>query len=112
MSSEENYDGEILRVYMGADDRVAGRPLYEVLIEQAREFDLSGGSVFRGIAGYGAHGEVHTANILRMSEQLPIVAEFVGRNHKIEAFLTKVRGLIFEGLITRTPVQITKIRKT
>ncbi len=110
--SEESYQGEMLRIYLGADDRIAGHPLYEVLLEKAQECDLSGGSIFKGIEGYGAHGEVHSSQILRLSEKLPVTAEFVGRSFKIENFLEKIHGLIEEGLITRTPVQITKLRKT
>jgi len=111
-TSFERYEGEILRIYMGADDRVEGRSLFDVLLEQAREYELSGGTVFRGVEGYGTHGEIHTAQILRLSEQLPMVAEFVGRRAKIERFLIAVEPLLQEGLITRTPTHITKIRET
>ena len=110
--SIEHYDGESLKIYVSENDRHEGRSLYNVLIEKALAAGLSGGSVFRGREGFGAHGEVHTANILRMADNLPVLIEFIGRSEKIEAFMTTVEAIVPEGLVTRRPVQITKLRKT
>jgi PII-like signaling protein len=110
--STEHYTGETLRIFLSEGDQHNGRPLYDVLIETARREGLSGGTVFRGREGFGAHGEVHTTSILRLADKLPVVVEFVGRTEKIEAYLKLAEPMLKEGLVTRHHVQITKIRET
>jgi Uncharacterized conserved protein, COG1993 len=78
---------KLLRIYIGETDRWHGQPLYMAILLKAREMGLAGGTVFRGIAGYGANSVIHTANILRLSEDLPIVVEIVDADAKIQAFL-------------------------
>ena len=68
---------KLLRIYIGETDRWHGQPLYMAILLKAREMGLAGGTVFRGIAGYGANSVIHTANILRLSEDLPVVIEIV-----------------------------------
>lgn len=80
-------DGYLLRIFIGESDRYQGKPLYEWLVLQAREAGLAGATVLRGIEGFGAHSRLHTAKILRLSEDLPIVVEIVDALDKIEAFL-------------------------
>jgi uncharacterized protein len=93
-------DGCLLRIFIGESDRHEGRPLYEWLVLQAREAGLAGATVLRGIEGFGAHSRLHTAKILRLSEDLPIVVEIVDSEEKIEAFLPIVDHAIAEGLAT------------
>jgi PII-like signaling protein len=99
-------EARLLRVFVGADDRVDGRPLHEVVVERARERGLAGATVLRGVLGYGAHSRIHTAKILRLSEDLPVVIEIVDAPERIEAFLPDLDACIEEGLVTVEPVQV------
>jgi hypothetical protein len=99
-------DGQLLRVFLGESDRRDGRPLYEWLVLRAREHGLAGATVVRGIEGFGAHSRLHTAKILRLSEDLPVVVEIVDAREKIEAFLPVVDEAVPEGLATLETVRI------
>lgn len=99
-------EGHLLRIFIGESDRHDGNLLYEWILRQARERGLAGATVLRGIAGFGAHSHLHTARILRLSEDLPIVIEIVDVLEKIEAFLPIIDSAIPEGLATIEPVQI------
>jgi PII-like signaling protein len=99
-------EGCLLRVFVGESDRHEGKPLYEWLVLQAREQGLAGATVLRGIEGFGAHSRLHTAKILRLSEDLPIVLEIVDTREKIDAFLPTVDGAVGEGLVTLERVGI------
>ncbi len=81
-------EGKLLRIFLGEIDKFEHKPLYEVLVTRAREMGLAGASVLRGIEGFGAVSRVvHTAKILRLSEDLPIIVEIVDTEEKIKAFL-------------------------
>lgn len=99
-------DGYLLRIFIGESDRYQGKPLHEWLVLQAREAGLAGATVLRGIEGFGAHSRLHTAKILRLSEDLPIVVEIVDALDKIEAFLPTVDAAISEGLATVERVKV------
>jgi uncharacterized protein len=99
-------EGHLLRIFIGESDKHEGRPLYEWLVHKAREQGLAGATVLRGIEGFGAHSRLHTAKILRLSEDLPIVVEIVDTREKIEAFLPVVDHAITEGLATLERVAI------
>ncbi len=99
-------EGRLLRIFIGESDRHAGQPLYEWLVRQAREHGLAGATVVRGIEGFGAHSRMHTAKILRLSEDLPIVVEIVDTRDKIDAFLVVINGAIDEGLATLENVDV------
>ena len=99
-------EGYLLRIFIGESDRYQGKPLYEWLVLQAREAGLAGATVLRGIEGFGAHSRLHTAKILRLSEDLPIVVEIVDGLDKIEAFLPTVDAAISEGLVTVERVKV------
>jgi hypothetical protein len=93
-------DATLLRLFVGESDKCDGRPLYEIIVERARERGLAGATVLRGVLGYGANSRIHTSKILRLSEDLPMVVEIVDEQEKIEAFLTEIDELIDEGLAT------------
>jgi hypothetical protein len=93
-------DGCLLRLFVGEDDKHDGRPLYEWLVQRARERGLAGATVLRGIMGFGAHSRVHTFRIERLSLDLPIVVEIVDERPKLEEFLVEIDPLIHEGLAT------------
>jgi len=99
-------DGMLLRIFIGESDRHAGRPLYEVIVNEARQRGLAGATVWKGFMGFGAHSRMHTAKILELSQDLPIVLEIVDAREKIEAFVPLLDGLVGEGLVTVEPAQI------
>jgi PII-like signaling protein len=99
-------DGYLLRVFVGESDKRDGKPLYEWLVLKAREAGIAGATVLRGIEGFGAHSRLHTAKILRLSEDLPIVVEIVDSLEKIEAFMPTVDHAIDEGLATLERVKV------
>ncbi len=99
-------EGHLLRIFVGEGDKHDGTPLYEWIVKQARQPGLAGATVLRGLEGFGAHSRIHTAKILQLSEDLPIVIEIVDTKEKIEAFLPLVDGAIGEGLATLEKVQI------
>lgn len=99
-------EGYLLRIFLGESDRHAGIPLFEWLVQEARRQGLAGATVFRGLQGFGAHSRVHTARVLRLSTDLPIVVEIVDQRERIEAFLPVIEGVILEGLATLEKVEI------
>ena len=99
-------EGALLRIFLGENDRRDGHPLYEWIVKKAREQGLAGATVVRGIMGFGAHSRMHTAKILRLSEDLPILVEIVDTREKIEAFLPAIDHAIGEGLATVERVSV------
>jgi len=99
-------EGTLLRIFIGESDRHEGVPLYEWLVREARGRGLAGATVLRGLEGFGAHSRLHTARVLRLSTDLPIVVEIVDTRDKIEEFLPVVDGAIGEGLATLERVEV------
>ena len=99
-------EAELLRIYIGEDDRCQGRPLAEVIVERARRQGLAGATVLRGLMGFGATSVVHTSKILRLSADLPLVVEIVDTIEKIKEFLPWLHGVIGEGLVTLETVRV------
>ena len=97
---------ELLRIFVGESDWHEGRPLYEAIVHEARQRGMAGATVLRGVMGFGAHRRMHTAKILRLSQDLPIVIEIVDTKENIQAFLDTIDGAIAEGLATREDVEI------
>jgi uncharacterized protein len=93
-------EAELLRVFIGESDRYQGRPLYEVIVLEARKRGMAGATVLRGVMGFGADSRMHTAKILRLSEDLPIVVEIVDTPERIADLLPELDKMIDEGLIT------------
>jgi hypothetical protein len=102
--------GVLLRIFMGESDRDpgSGRPLYEAIVRRARESHLAGATVLRGPLGYGRNSIVHSAKLLELSTDLPIVIEIVDAEEKITAFLPIVDELVTEGMVTLEAVRILK----
>jgi PII-like signaling protein len=99
-------EAELLRIFIGESDTHKGRPLYQVLVEEARRRGLAGATVLRGSIGFGASSRIHTAHILRLSEDLPMVVEIVDTPEKIATFLPDLDKLIDEGLVTLERVRV------
>lgn len=93
-------EAELLRIFIGESDRHQGRPLYEVIVLAARKRGMAGATVLRGMMGFGADSRMHTAKILRLSEDLPIIVEIVDKPERIAEFLPELDAMIEEGLIT------------
>src|SRR5262249_52363408 len=99
-------EGQLLRVFVGESDKWEGKPLYEALVLKARDMGLAGATMLRGLMGYGAASRVHTAKILRLSEDLPVIVEIVDSQEKIASFLPTIDEMVQEGLVTLEKVQI------
>jgi len=101
-------DAVRLTAYMGEAVRHEGHPLYEAIVLAARDAGLAGATVLRGPMGYGHRHVLHTANILRLSADMPMVVEIVDARDKIEAFLPRLATMMPAGLITCAPVTIVR----
>ena len=93
-------EGSLLRIFIGESDRHQGKPLYEWIVQKAREAHLAGATVIRGMMGFGAHSRLHTFKIERLSEDLPIIVEIVDVRSKLEDFLRTIDHVVVEGLAT------------
>ena len=103
-------EGCLLRVFIGESDRWEGKPLYEAIVLKARELHLAGATVLRGPMGFGAHSRLHTAKILRLSEDLPIIVEIVDSREKIDELLPAIDHMMKEGMVTLERVQVIRYR--
>ena len=106
-------EGKLLRIFLGEADKLEHKPLYEVIVLKAREIGLAGATVLRGVEGFGAVSRViHTAKILRLSEDLPIVIEIVDEEDKLRNFLSVVDELFDKvgcgGMVTIEKAEIIK----
>ncbi len=101
-------DGEqvLMRLFIGEADRHGGAPLYKALLELFRKEGIAGATVLRGIAGFGAKSHMHTASILRLSQDLPIVVEVVDSHDKIDALVPRLDEMVREGLVTLEKVRV------
>jgi PII-like signaling protein len=103
-------EGKLLRLFLGEADRLEGKPLHELIVARARAVGLAGTTVLRGVEGFGARSRLHTAKILRLSEDLPIIVEIVDTEEKIRAFLPAVDDMFQRsgsgGLITLERVEV------
>jgi PII-like signaling protein len=101
---------QLLRIFIGEADRHDGKPLYEAIVLKARELHIAGATVLRGGLGYGHSSRLHSAKILRLSDDLPLVIEIVDSPDKIEAFLPVLDGMMNDsmgsGLVTLENIQV------
>jgi PII-like signaling protein len=100
------YEGYLLRVFIGESDRHGHHPLYEAIVMKAREQGLAGATVLRGLMGFGKHSILHTAKILRLSDDLPMVIEIVDSREKIDQFLPLLSEMISDGMVTLERVTV------
>lgn len=101
-------DGQqvLMRIFVGEDDRLDGRPLYRALLELLRKEGIAGATVLRGVAGFGASSVVHGTQLLRLSQDLPMVIEVVDAEDQIERILPLIDARVQEGLITLEKVRV------
>lgn len=100
----------LLRIFLGESDRWEHRPLYEAIVLKARQRHLAGATVLRGPMGFGKASRLHTAKILRLSMDLPMVIEIVDSEANIRAFLPELDGMMQGGLVTLERVTVIDYR--
>jgi PII-like signaling protein len=105
-------DAMLLRVFIGEDDKFERKPLYEAIVLKAREMHLAGATVLRGSLGFGHASQLHTAKILRLAQDLPLVIEIVDTQEKIDAFLPTLDAMMVSGLVTLEKVQVLQYGQT
>ena len=110
MSVELADEALLLRIFLGESNRWKGKPLYEALVQRARKMHMAGATVLRGSLGFGATSRLHTAKVLRLSGDLPIVVELVDSEEKIEAFLEACAEMLEDGLATLERVRVIHYR--
>jgi hypothetical protein len=98
--------GVLLRIFIGESDEYGGRPLHEAIVLKAREMSLAGATVLRGPMGFGRSSRLHTAKILRLSEDLPIVIEMVDTEAKIEQLIAATEAMLGSSLVTVEKVSV------
>jgi len=103
-------DSLLLRIFIGESDRFEHKPLYEAIVLKAREMHLAGATVLRGPMGFGKSSRMHTAKILRLSMDLPLVIEIVDSEEKINLFLPELEAMMSGGLVTLERVQVIEYR--
>jgi len=103
-------DAVLLRIFIGESDRYKHRPLYEAIVIKARELHLAGATVLRGPMGFGKSSHLHTAKILRLSMDLPIVIEIVDSEEKVNAFLPVLDEMMGGGLVTLEKAKVIRYR--
>jgi PII-like signaling protein len=103
-------EGLLLRIFIGEQDTYQGKPLYQQIVLKARELGLAGATVTRGIMGFGPDSRIHTAKLLRLSEDLPIVIEVVDSEEYINRLLPFLDETVHEGMITLEKVRIIKYK--
>ncbi len=98
--------GQLLRIFVGEQDKWEGKPLYEAIVMLARQEKMAGATVVKGCMGFGRKSHMHTAKILRLSEDLPMIIEIVDSREKIELFLPRIDAMVKEGLVTLEDIQV------
>ena len=103
-------EGKLLRVFVGESDTWHGKPLYQAIVERVRKEGLAGATVVRGIEGFGASSRIHTARILRLSEDLPVLIEIVDSDDKIRGIIPILDEMVGDGLVTLERVEVIAYR--
>jgi PII-like signaling protein len=99
-------DLELLRIYIGENQKHAGRPLYEAIVHEAQRHGLTGAMVSRGFMGFWKYGPISTSTILRLNEDLPVCIQIAGEHEQVAAILPDLEGMINQGLVTLDKVRV------
>ncbi len=97
-----------LRIYIGESDRWNGKSLFEAIVLKAKELDLGGATVFRGVMGYGANSRIHTAKIVELSSDLPIMIEIIDSEEYIAKIMPFLDEVVKEGMVTLDDIEVVK----
>jgi PII-like signaling protein len=103
-------EGKLLRIFIGESDKHGRKPLYQAIVEMLRQEGMAGATVLRGIEGFGAKSHLHTARILRLSEDLPIVIEVADTAERIEAIMPRIDEMVSDGMVTLERVEVVTYR--
>lgn len=103
-------EGVLLRIFIGESDHYKAKSLFEQIVLKSRELNLAGATVIRGVMGFGADSRMHSAKILRLSEDLPIIIEIVDTEENIKKLMPFLDEVVVEGLITKEKVNVIKYR--
>lgn len=103
-------DAVMLRIYVGEQDMHGHVPLYEALVLKARELNIAGATVMRGVMGYGASSRIHTTKVLRLSEDMPMVVELVDTEERLQALLPLLNEMVTGGLVTMERIRVKRYR--
>jgi len=104
-------EATLLRIFIGDGDRYQGLPLYEAIVREARRRGLAGATVIHGVMGFGKSSRIHSAGILRLSEDLPVVVEIVDSSERIRSFLPDLDAMIDDGMVTLEKVEVAVYRE-
>lgn len=105
------YQSKRLRIYIGESDHWKRRSLFHAIVEKAKELDMAGATVFRGLMGYGANSRIHTASLIDLSSDLPMLIEIIDSEDYINKLLPYLDEMLEEGLITIDDVEVIKYGK-
>ncbi|RUM45341.1 MAG: DUF190 domain-containing protein [Hydrogenimonas sp.] len=97
---------KILKIYIDSSTTFEGEPLWEILLQKSKELHIAGATVYKGVAGFGAHSELHTFNIWRLKQKLPIIIEIIDTEEKIITLLEQINSMITEGLVTMSDIDV------
>jgi PII-like signaling protein len=100
----------LLRIFIGERDKYKNKPLYEQIVLKAKELNLAGATVLKGILGFGADSRIHSAKLLELSEDLPVVIEIVDTQENINKLLPFIDETVIEGLVTLEKMKVIKYR--
>lgn len=103
-------EGYLLRIFVGETDKYHGKPLFEQIVLKAKELNIAGATVLRGLMGFGANSRLHSATLLRLSDDLPIVIELVDTEEKLNKLIPFLDETVEEGLVTMEKVRVIKYR--
>jgi PII-like signaling protein len=97
-----------VRIYIGDSDLWHGKPLYAAIVQRAHDLGLAGATVLHGLEGFGATTRIHTARILRLTQDLPIVIDIIDKEERITAFLPVLGEMVTEGLVTLQDIEVVR----
>lgn len=103
-------EGKLLRIFVGEADKWRGKPLYEEIVLLAKKEGMAGATAIKGFLGFGCKSHMHTAKLLRLSEDLPVVIEIVDSEEKINRFLSHLDEMVEEGLVTLEKANVVMYR--
>ncbi len=103
-------DGKLLRIFLGESDSWEGKPLYEQIVIKARELKMAGATVVRGVMGFGAKSHMHTAKLLQLSEDMPMIIEIVDTQENIDKLMPFLDEAMKECLITLEDIKVIKYK--
>lgn len=103
-------EGKLLRIFIGESNKWKGRPLYDEIIRLAKEKGMAGATAIKGFIGFGGKSHMHTAKLLRLSEDLPVIVEIVDSEEKINQFLPHLDEMVTEGLVTLEKASVVMYR--